>query len=207
MAVKFLLKSICLRFVWVYILLFAGLSALINERMMDVKVVNNLGNHIIALNQGITSGQGLSRERLFGTLRFLDSFARLNPKSPFLLTTIAHCYVLLDEPQPAIEYYQRALELNTSLVGVYHNLGILYIQQEKWEQAVFWLTKGQAVEPQMETHLLTKMLSPYASPKKQIVKQYGIIYANIRQLIHQAETRDSAGINKDRIIYYAMTRF
>lgn len=75
----------------------------------------------------LESGQaGYDERRLRFAVRYYKLAAKIVPRSDQPYATIGYCYARLGEDARAVQYFQKALELNRRHFWLEYNLGVLY---------------------------------------------------------------------------------
>lgn len=74
---------------------------------------------------------------------------RLNPAAatPYNQFFLGNALGDMAETAAAIECYQRAIQLNPEFFEAYHNLGLVYLQQQQWPQAIEVFERALALKP------------------------------------------------------------
>lgn len=124
------------------------------------------------------------------------------------LLKIGRCYRHLDQPDTAIEYYKRSIELNPNEGRAYANIGTIYILRQDYEEALKYYEKGLP--------MVDKATSDYWG----IYANYAIVVARLgdpqkaEQMIREAEAhgydrgesmRNMAGIESNPLISEGIT--
>jgi ribosomal protein S12 methylthiotransferase accessory factor len=81
----------------------------------------------------------------------LQAMERLLPDKYFIQFYLGNCYVEQDNPQRALSYFSRALDLSPAaqdIPSIYSYMGVCYKDMADYDKALEVLTKGEALDPE-----------------------------------------------------------
>ena len=97
-------------------------------------------------------------------LQKLLEFSEKEPSDPFLKYAIATEYLLINDTETALRYYEDLVLNHASYVGTYYHLGKLYESLGKKEAAVDTYQKGlAAARAAGDQHAYSELLTVYNS--------------------------------------------
>ena len=77
----------------------------------------------------------------------LDVYLSISPKQKDVLIAIAACYKGLNNIDKSIEYYKKALSLDSTDSEIAYYIGVLYAEKESWTSSKIYLQKALALNP------------------------------------------------------------
>ena len=75
-----------------------------------------------------------------------DTATELNPDDADVYVIRGNAYLHNDDPDHAIKDYKQAIELSSDNAEAYYNLGLVWMQREKWQEAKLYLTVAKILK-------------------------------------------------------------
>lgn len=110
-----------------------------NKQIMDA---------IKALTDELTSGKIAEAADYYAKQEYqkaIDCYKMVNPPTFDSMSGIAISYKALNNDEQALEYYKKALALNSSSSDTAYYIGVLYSEKEDWAQSKIYLKRAMAL--------------------------------------------------------------
>lgn len=102
----------------------------------------------------------MQSNRLEKLLQFLEN----EPRDPFLKYAIATEYLVLNEQQNALTYFEDLVQNHADYVGTYYHLGKLYEQLNRKDDALKTYQQGMVIaRTKNDRHALSELQAVYSS--------------------------------------------
>ena len=102
---------------------------------------------MFALEQGERTA--CSQGNLNKWRRYFEQVTRLMPGMADAWGMLGFCYFHLGQQDKAVETIKKAIAINPNFWGFYYNLGVIYLQQNNFEQAAENFQKALSTAPQL----------------------------------------------------------
>ncbi|GEM_PF-4970337 len=182
---------------------------LINHNTLKVKTLNYLLPSSADMKDFRNRPAQMSREKLKNFLiyyRTMCGFVTRDAEEPAPCGITGYAYYYFGKENQAIEYYKRAIKLNSHFFWFYYNLGVIYYNKNDYHQAAEYFAHALGIRPENSMYflVLTKtyrdmfkllglMPGDYESSLDQGYALAKILYMNSQLLNEKPQLRTQIG--------------
>ncbi|HBR15298.1 MAG TPA: hypothetical protein DD723_07130 [Candidatus Omnitrophica bacterium] len=154
----------------VYLLLFLLFHWIVDYERLEIKTLNRATPLSFEyLTKTAEAHESFDKKKLKEFFLYFKTVTHYRPDMADAVGMLGFCYYHLGDSQKAMEAYQKAIDLNPSFFWFHYNLGVIYFQKGRYEEAIKVLRRALKTDPlkTVEFILSSRIYLPLISKDKE----------------------------------------
>ncbi len=169
---------------WIYIIIFLLLVTVVDQDKMKTRVLNFLTQPIDYLIYYSEGQEPFNRQAFDEYIHYYQTFAEYLPDTAAAYGMLGFCSYQIGKEEEAVNYYKRAVELQPDFFWFNFDLGLIYLNQNKFREAAESFQKALAANPKKDLLVMrTSRILGFIENQEKFKKFYAGENASIEEIL------------------------